>query len=390
MIGVVGAVQFVNILDFMMVMPLGPDFAVELGVDPNHLGVIGGAYTAAAAVGGVIGAFVLDRFDRRRALGLCMMGLALGTAAGALAWDLPSMVAARLLAGLFGGPATAVALSIIADRVPPERRGRAMGAVMGAFSVASVLGVPAGLEAARLFGWRAPFLGVAGLALVITGAALLALPTMTDHLQGPRHKLDLPALVASRRVVLSYLLVAVTFGSSFALVPNFSAFIQGNLGMPREQLSILYLIGGAISFGSMRLAGIAADRVGSARVGTVGYLAFAAVGFVGFVLVPPPVSVFLIFPAFMIAQTSRNVAQQSLLSKVPRPQERAGFMSLQSAVSHLASAVGAIGSAALLTPGPGVSLVGMPRLALIVIGVSALSVPLLFSVERSLLPPPAR
>ncbi|MCC7108835.1 MAG: MFS transporter, partial [Deltaproteobacteria bacterium] len=93
MIGVVGAVQFVNILDFMMVMPLGPDFAVELGVDPNHLGVIGGAYTAAAAVGGVIGAFVLDRFDRRRALGLCMMILALGTAAGALAWDLPSMVA---------------------------------------------------------------------------------------------------------------------------------------------------------------------------------------------------------------------------------------------------------------------------------------------------------
>lgn len=389
-IGVVGAVQFVNILDFMMVMPLGPDFAVELGVDPNHLGIIGGAYTAAAAVGGVIGAFVLDRFDRRRALGLCIMGLALGTAAGALAWDLWSIVAARVLAGLFGGPATAVALSIIADRVPPERRGRAMGAVMGAFSVASVLGVPAGLEAARLFGWRAPFVGVAVLALAIASAAQLALPTMTGHLQGPRHKLELSALFARRPVVLSYLLVALTFGSSFALVPNFSAFIQGNLGLPREQLSFLYLIGGAISFGSMRLAGIAADRVGSARVGTVGYLAFAVVCTLGFVMVPPPVTVFVIFPAFMIAQTSRNVAQQSLLTKVPRPHERAGFMSLQSAVSHLASAVGAIGSAALLTPGPGVSLVGVPRLALMVIGISALSVPLLFSVERSLPTTPTR
>jgi hypothetical protein len=37
-IAVVGAIQFVNILDFMMVMPLGPDFATELGIPTSHLG----------------------------------------------------------------------------------------------------------------------------------------------------------------------------------------------------------------------------------------------------------------------------------------------------------------------------------------------------------------
>jgi hypothetical protein len=37
---------FVNVLDFMMVMPLGPDFAAALDIPTSHLGYIGGSYTA--------------------------------------------------------------------------------------------------------------------------------------------------------------------------------------------------------------------------------------------------------------------------------------------------------------------------------------------------------
>src|SRR2546426_12413880 len=51
----VGAVQFINVLDFMMVMPLGPDFAAHLGIPTSHLGYIGGSYVAAAAVAGLLG-----------------------------------------------------------------------------------------------------------------------------------------------------------------------------------------------------------------------------------------------------------------------------------------------------------------------------------------------
>src|SRR6185369_10529728 len=101
----VGAVQFVNILDFMMVMPLGPDFARALGIHTSNLGIVGGSYTAAAAIAGLVGALFLDRFDRRKALAVAMLGLVTGTAAGGFAVDLRSLVAARVLAGAFGGPA---------------------------------------------------------------------------------------------------------------------------------------------------------------------------------------------------------------------------------------------------------------------------------------------
>ena len=93
----VGAVQFVNILDFMMVMPLGPDFATALDIPMSKIGYIGGSYTAAAAISGLLGSVVLDRFDRRKALAVAMLGLVVGTAAGAFAVGLWSLLAARIL-----------------------------------------------------------------------------------------------------------------------------------------------------------------------------------------------------------------------------------------------------------------------------------------------------
>src|SRR5438445_281582 len=84
----VGAVQFINVLDFTMVMPLGPDFARALAIAPSELGKIVSGYGQAAAVTGFLGSFFLDRFDRRKVLAVAMFGLMLGTLAGGLARDL--------------------------------------------------------------------------------------------------------------------------------------------------------------------------------------------------------------------------------------------------------------------------------------------------------------
>src|SRR5438067_7657155 len=178
----IGAVQFVNILDFMMVLPLGPFFAGPLGIPASRIGVIGGSYTAAAAISGIACSFFLDRFDRRKALGAAVAGLVLATVLGGFSVGFGSIVFARVLAGLFGGPATSLSLSIVADVIPAERRGKALGAVMGSFSVAAVLGVPAGLELARWGGWRLPFFSVAGLGFVLLPVAIALLPPLRGHL----------------------------------------------------------------------------------------------------------------------------------------------------------------------------------------------------------------
>ena len=234
----VGAVQFVNILDFMIVMPLGPDFAAALDIPVSHIGYVGGSYTAAASISGFAGAFFLDRFDRKKALLVALVGLVLGTLAGAFARGLGTLMLARVVAGAFGGPATSLAYSIIADVIPAERRGRAMGAVMGAFSVASILGVPAGLELARQGGWRLPFIAVAVHGAFIIAYASTALPAMVGHLAHARERpfgRDLLELLRFD-VLLSLSMTAFVMGSTFMLIPNLTPYMLYNLGYPRAHL----------------------------------------------------------------------------------------------------------------------------------------------------------
>src|SRR5439155_21870763 len=95
----IGAVQFVNILDFMMVLPLGPFFAGPLGIPASRIGVIGGSYTAAAAISGIACSFFLDRFDRRKALGVAVAGLVMATAPGGFWVGVRRILFARLPAG---------------------------------------------------------------------------------------------------------------------------------------------------------------------------------------------------------------------------------------------------------------------------------------------------
>lgn len=364
-----------------MVMPLGPDFSSDLGVDVSHLGLIGGSYTLAAAVSGIASAPFLDRLDRRRALVFAMIGLAFGTALGGFAQGLPSLLLARVVAGACGGPATSMAISIVADVVPPERRGRAMGAVMGAFSAASVLGVPLGLEAARFYGWRMPFFAVAGLGLIVTIVATGMLPPFRTHLDGPPRRFALLPLLRRPVVVGAYLATFMTMGGGFMLIPNISAYVQGNLGYPRDRISLLYLAGGLVSFLGMRIAGRIVDKSGSSLVNAFGALFYAITVWFGFVQFIPGTPIMGIFVAFMLSMSFRNVAFQTLSSKIPAPEERASFASMQSAVQHLASALGAMISTSLLTA-RGDALVGVERIAIASI-LAALCVPVvLYLVEK--------
>lgn len=379
----IGAVQFINILEFMMVMPLGPDFAAALGVPVSRLGLIGGAYTAAAAVSGLLGAFFLDRLERRRALALSLFGLVVGTAAGGFAVGFYSLIAARLVAGFFGGPATSLALSIVADVVPTERRGRAMGAVMGAVSVAQVLGVPAGLRLALALGWRAPLFAIAALGLVVNAAALRLLPALPAPSAGSKEGSDNPLqLLRNPLIRLSYGMTAAVMMAGFLVIPNISAFTQFNMRWPRDRLESLFLLGGVATFTTMRLTGWLVDRFGSLRVMVFAAAALCAVTWRWFCVEPPGLPLPLLMVAFFIAISARNVAYNTLTSKVPAAGERARFMSLQSATAHLASSTGAILSAQMLHEQAGHQLVGMPRVAALSLGLTVLAPVMVALVER--------
>lgn len=381
----VSASQFVNILDFVIVMPLGPDFARALGIPTSQMGLLGGSYAIAAAVSGFAGSFFLDRFDRRKALLVALFGLAVATALAGTATGLAGLLAARLFAGFFGGPATSLSLAIVADVVPPERRGRAMGTVMGAFSLASIFGVPLALELARVGSWRWPFLGVAALCLVVVALAATLMPGMTGHVAAARARrpwVVISGLVRQRLVQLAWLTVATSMVAGFLIIPNISAHLQQNLGYPRDRLQWLYLVGGVASWVTMQAAGRLNDRYGAMRTGAIGATLLVAVLFVGFVAPPPGLVVMPLFVAFLVALAFRNVSVTTLVSKVPPPQERAAFSSIQSMVQHGATALGAGASSWLLVETPARRLEGVATIAALSMALTAALPFLLGAVER--------
>lgn len=148
-----------------------------------------------------------------------------------------------------------------------------------------------------------------------------------------------------------------------------------------------YGLGGIASLLATQIGGRAVDRFGSFRVGTVG--AFLVIGVVfGAFYVPHrnlhEGTVLLVFVGFMVANGLRNVSYTTLTTKVPTPEVRARFQSLQSATQHGASALAAALSAQMLTINePERILVGMDKVALMSMALS-LGIPvLLFVVERN-------
>src|SRR2546425_407342 len=122
---VLAAIQFTAIVDFLIILPLGPQYMRVFGIRPGQFGVIVSAYAISAGVSGIAAGLFLDRLDRKRALLALYLGFAIGTLFCALAPSYHLLVAARAVAGAFGGVAGALILAIIGDVVPEQRRGAA-------------------------------------------------------------------------------------------------------------------------------------------------------------------------------------------------------------------------------------------------------------------------
>ncbi|CDG83722.1 MFS transporter [Janthinobacterium agaricidamnosum] len=368
---IVGAIQFVYLLDFIMLLPLGPDLARALAFSSDKLGWLSAAYTSAAVLSGLLSVRLLDRYDRRSVLLLAFGAVGLCTLAATFASGLWTLMLARALTGLCGGPAIALGMALIIDSTPPERRGRAIGKVMLGFSAAVIAGVPMALELARWGGWRLPFYAVAAMAALVWLLAAVRLPSLRNHLEPDRrHAVSARSLLARPAVRAACLMQALSQFSAFLVIPQFSAYLLLNLGFPRERLGMLYFAGGVAALVTVQLLGRLADRAGALPAAAIATLAFCAGLAPFFNLGALPLV--LPFILFMAGNAGRNVTLAAITSQVPAPHERAGFMSLQNIVQDLAISAAALSSSLLLGQRADGGLTGMDTVALLSAGLSVM------------------
>jgi predicted MFS family arabinose efflux permease len=383
---VLAAVQFTHIVDFVIIMPLGPYFMDEMGLSPRQFGLVVAAYTASAAVAGLVASLFLDRFDRKRALVFLYAGFVTGTFLCALAPNYPLLLAARTFAGAFGGVAASLVLAIVGDAFPFARRATAMGVVMSAFSVASVVGLPLGLHLAGLFGWNAPFqaLGWLGVAVLVLAAVLL--PPMRGHLRrGQNGAGNLLAVVADVNHLRAFGLMAALVLSTFVIWPYLPIYLTHNVGLPKADLEYVYFCGGLATLVTTTLFGWLADRFGKLRVFCA--LALVTLGPVVAVTTLPAglalALVLLATTALMVTSSGRMVPAMALITGASAPRYRGSFMSVNAAVQHATAGLAASAGSLFLWEEADHALGGFALIGLVACGATLAGLALAARLRRA-------
>ena len=342
---ILASLNFTHILDFMIMMPLGNYLMPHFHISAQFFSWIVASYPVTACVSGLISAFYVDRFDRKRVLLFAYAGFLIGTFCCGIAPDQYFLMAARILIGFFGGLIGAQVLSIIADTFPYEKRGRAMGTIFMAFSVASVFGVPFSLYLANLYSWHAPFIFIAILGVPIIALIVRYLPAMRSHIEerddsSGRYKPQVRKVVSemfnNRSQLMALLLSGFLMMGHFLIIPFINPYMEFNMGFSRNSTPMIYMVGGICALISSSIIGRLADRYGKFRVFAI-CLVFSVIPIFFITNMPliPFYAVLGIFGFWFTFSTGRNIPAQAMISTVVNPAQRGQFMSFNSSFQQL-------------------------------------------------------
>lgn len=352
-------IQFTHILDFMIMMPLGPEFIRELNINTHQFGLLLSSYTFAAAAAGIFATYYVDRFERRQLLLSLYALFILATFACGLAPNYEALFIARAFAGAFGGILGSLVQTIVADSIPFERRGKALGTVMAAFSVSTVAGVPLGLFLANhipSLGWRAPFFFIALISSLILYLGYRNIPKIAGHLdhvhEGSRLSQVLKILIAPQHVK-AFVFMALIMITGFSVIPYIALYFTSNVGISNSYISLIYLCGGVATLMSSRFIGHMSDKYGKVTV----FRVLAIVSLVPLLVttnlpVTPLWIVLINSTAFFILVSGRMIPAMAMVSQVVENKIRGTFMSLVGSVQMLSSGIASVLAGWIVTIGP--------------------------------------
>ena len=267
---------------YSAVTPVLPHYAHALHASKPAIGLLAAAYPAGLIPGALLGGWVAARAGVRATTlaGLLAFGVAVG--AFGFAAQLDALDALRVVQGLFCGLIWGGGLTWVIAAVPRERRGTALGGVIGAATFGTLLGPLLGTVAVAA-GTRPVF--------VATGVVALALAAWTRRHPDPAHDgtparstnrarvASAPARVAtaalrSRGLRLGTWLItleAVTFGATNALLP----LRLSRLGASGTAIGATFVLAAALSTGLSPLVGRSSDRRGPRATIAAGLVAGA-------------------------------------------------------------------------------------------------------------------
>jgi multidrug resistance protein len=320
------AVNFVDMVGFMIVLPLLPFYALDLHASPEIVGLLIAAFSIAQLVSAPLWGRVSDRYGRRPALLIGLTASAIAYVVFGFAESLWLLFLSRLVQGA-GGGTTGVAQAYVADTMPPRERAKALGWLSAATSAGVAFGPVIGSFAAHL-GKAAPGLVAAALCLVNVAFAWRWLPESRRREAGPpplRRPVWHPAWTALRhpgaplsRLLWIYGIGMVAFASQTSVL---ALYLGAEFGLDARSIGPIFTYIGILSF-VMRsvLLGPIVERLGELWTMRLG----AAMLALGLWLYPTPESLWAfaaVIPLVPIGTALLFPSTTSLMSRQSDPRE---------------------------------------------------------------------
>ncbi|MCS4228058.1 MFS transporter [Sphingobacterium sp. BIGb0165] len=379
--------QFTVVLDFMVMSPMGDILMKAIDLKPSQFGIAVSAYAFSAGASGLLTAGFADRFDRKKLLLFFYSGFIVGTFFCGFANDYWTLVAARIVTGLFGGVIGSISMAIITDIFTLQQRGRVMGFVQMGFGASQVLGIPIGLYIANNWGWQSAFLWIAVMALIIVIIIAVKLIPITAHIGLQKHQSALKHLwstFSQKEYRIGFLATALLSIGGYMMMPFGSAFAVNNLHVSHEQLPLLFMISGVASLIIMPIVGKLSDRYDKFKIFALASIWLMVVVLIYTNLGVTPFYLVVILNILMMAGIlSRMTPSSALISAVPEMKDRGAFMSISSSLQQLAGGVAASLAGVIIVQQTKESpLEHYPTLGIIVVLLSVLSIFMIYRVSR--------
>jgi len=348
------AINFTQVLDFVNMVPLSIYLIPSLHISAFQFSTLVASYSISAFFSGIIAALLIDRHDRKVSLLIAFTGFLIGSFACGIAPNYVTLLIARIVSGTFGGLLGAQLYSIVADIFPYERRGRAMGIVMSAFAIASVIGIPLSLLLTNVFNsnWHLPFLANGFVGLLLLPLMLKYLPSMKGHITTHSSPTIFGSLTSPMKIGIqrSALIFSCLFMfGHFLVIPFIPSYLEFNKGFTKLQIPLILLCGGLTSFAAAIYLGRFSDKKGKLPIFLWSVLISL---FLVVILTDMPSmnlpTVLLFFGLLFMVVTSRIVMAQSMISNVVSQNQRGSFMSVNGSMQQLGQGMASLVAGAIV------------------------------------------
>ena len=336
--------NFVDMVGLLMIIPLLPFYAREMGGGSLIVAVLMGAFTASQLLSAPLWGRFSDRYGRRPALLVGLTAAGIAYVVFAFATSIWLLLLSRIVQGA-GGGTVGVIQAYVADSVEPENRAKALGWLSAATNVGVAIG-PAIGSAALKFGRSGPGLAAAGLCLINIFFAWRFLRESRDmteaHEKKPRASRAAIAQVFAHpgepapRLIWIY---AIAMGAFSGLMAILALFLADRFGVGKDRIWIFYTYVGVISVVTRAgILGRMVDRYGEAQLSRIG-LALLGTGLATLPLARGYFALALAVALIPLGTAFTFPCVTSMLSRVISSRERGLYMGVQQTFGGLSRVI---------------------------------------------------